>query len=138
MNQVKDILFLCPHAAAKSVLAMTYFADLAKKAGLDISVRNAGTEPDPILNPAVGEYLLKEGFDLTGFIPGLLTDDHLRRADMIVSIGCIEPSEAPAGADFRDWSDVPQLSEEFQVSRDKIHTHVVALVEELSAKNQRH
>jgi hypothetical protein len=27
MTQIKNLLFLCPHAAAKSVFAMTYFAD---------------------------------------------------------------------------------------------------------------
>ncbi|MFK7802005.1 MAG: hypothetical protein AB8G95_10260 [Anaerolineae bacterium] len=132
MSQIKNILFLCPHAAAKSVLAMTYFADLSSKAGLEISVSNAGTEPDPVLNPAVGDYLLNEGFDLIGFIPGLLTNEELASADMIVSMGCIEAEQAPAGTDFRDWSDVPLLSDDFQVSRDKIHQHVVELVEELA------
>lgn len=132
MSQIKNILFLCPHAAAKSVLAMTYFADLAGKAGLNIAVSNAGTEPDPVLNPAVGDLLLTEGFDLTGFIPGLLTDEDLASADMIVSLGCIDAEQAPAGADFRDWSDVPLLSDGFQVSRDKIYSHVVNLVEELA------
>lgn len=132
MNQIKHILFLCPHAAAKSVLAMTYFTDLAGKAGLDITVRNAGTEPDPILNPAVGGYLLAEGFDLFGFVPGLLTAEHFNAADMVVSIGCIEAEQVPAGKAFRDWSDVPMLSDDFKLARDKIHAHVVELVNELS------
>ena len=132
MTQIKNVLFLCPHAAAKSVLAMTYFADLAGKAGLDVTASNAGSEPDPTLNQAVGDYLLKEGFDLTRFIPSLLTDQDINSADLIVSIGCIEAEQAPAGANFRDWSDVPMLSDNFQVSRDKIYAHVVELVEELS------
>lgn len=133
MTQIKNVLFLCPHAAAKSVLAMTYFGDLAGKAGLDVTASNAGTEPDPILNPAVGEYLLKEGFDLTGFVPGLLTDEDLNLADMVVSIGCIEADQAPPSAEFRDWSDVPMLSDDFQMSRDKIYQHVTALVQELAS-----
>jgi protein-tyrosine-phosphatase len=70
----QTILFLCPHAAAKSVLAMTYFNDLAIRAGLDVAVDNAGTEPDPAINLGVAAFLLDEGFDLTGFVPSLLTD----------------------------------------------------------------
>jgi hypothetical protein len=41
MTTQKTILFLCPHAAAKSVLAMTYFDDLAHKAGLKMIVDTA-------------------------------------------------------------------------------------------------
>ena len=133
MNQVKNVLFLCPHAAAKSVPALTYFADLASQAGFEISVSNAGTEPDPTVNSAVADWLLTEGFDLTDFIPPLLTSEDLKSADMIVSLGCISVDEAPATADFRDWSDVPLPSAGLQASRDKIYQHVVALVSELSA-----
>ena len=132
MTSVKSILFLCPHAAAKSVLAMTYFADLATKAGLTVTVSNAGTEPDPTINPAVEAYLKNEGFDLTGFIPKQLTETDLNSADMVVSMGCIDASQVSAGTRFLDWSDVPMLSDGFQVSRDKIYAHVVDLVEELT------
>ena len=131
MTTTSTILFLCPHAAAKSVLAMTYFADLASKAGLQMSVCNAGTEPDPTINPAVERYLKNEGFDLSGFVPGLLTAADLDAADIIVSMGCIDAEQAPAGTRFLDWSDVPMLSDGFQIARNMIHAHVVELVGEL-------
>lgn len=44
MNKTISILFLCPHAAAKSVFVMTYFTDLATAADLHITASNAGTE----------------------------------------------------------------------------------------------
>ena len=134
MTTAKNILFLCPHAAAKSVLAMTYFADLAAKTGLDMTVNNAGTDPDPIIQAPVEAYLKTEGFDRSGFIPSLLSDAKLNAADIIVSMGCIDASDAPAGTRFLDWSDVPMLSDGFQVSRDKIYAHVVELVEELAGE----
>ena len=134
MTKQTNLLFLCPHAAAKSVLAMTYCADLAEKAGLNLAVSNAGTEPDPVINPAVASYLSDEGFDLSGFVPGLLKQSDLEAADIVISIGCIEADQVPAGKRFIDWSDVPMLSDDFQLSRDKIYTHVVALVGELSAE----
>ena len=40
------ILFMCPHGAAKSVLASAYFQRLAKERGLNVHVASAGTEPD--------------------------------------------------------------------------------------------
>ena len=127
----KSVLFLCPHAAAKSVLAMTYFAHLATQAGLDVSVQNAGTEPDSAISPTVAAYLKKEGFDLIGFTPSLLTEAELAAADIVVSMGCITADRVPHGTDFLDWSDVPNPSDGFQLSRDKIYKHVVELVNSL-------
>lgn len=132
MTMQKAILFLCPHAAAKSVLAMTYFGDLAAKAGLNMIVGNAGTEPDPAINPAVEAYLRREGFDLAGFVPRLLTHADLEAADIVVSMGCIGAEQVPAGIRFLDWSDVPMLSDGFQTAHDSIYHHVFTLVAELS------
>lgn len=130
----KHVLFLCPHAAAKSVLAMTYFADLANKAGLDITASNAGTEPDPNINPEVEACLKQEGFDLSGFSPALLTDEHLDAADIVVSMGCISADRAPEGVEYIDWSDVPPVSADFQAARDRIYERVQMLIAELHAR----
>lgn len=127
-----NVLFLCPHAAAKSVLAMTYFQDLADKAGLDVRVSNAGTEPDAAIMPAVEAYIQNEGFNLAGFTPTLLNDEHLASADIVVSMGCLAAEDVPEGVRYLDWSDVPQLSDGFQISRDSIYVHVKTLVAELT------
>lgn len=131
MSDAIHVLFLCPHAAAKSVLAMTYFEAMATQAGLKVMVSNAGTEPDPDINPAVYLHLLNEGYDLKGFKPSLLTDSQLKAADIIVSMGCISLDQAPSGKQFLDWVDVPMLSDGFQASRDIIYEKVRQLVTKL-------
>ena len=45
------ILFMCPHGAAKSVLASAYFQRLAKERALNVRVLSAGTDPDPEVAP---------------------------------------------------------------------------------------
>ena len=56
------VLFMCPHGAAKSVLASAYFQRLAKERGLDVLVVSAGTEPDAEVAPAVVNHLTKNGY----------------------------------------------------------------------------
>ena len=136
MSDAIHVLFLCPHAAAKSVLAMTYFAAMAAEVGLEVTVSNAGTEPDQEINPAVYRYLLEEGFDLTGFKPTHLMAHHLDAADLIVSLGCLYPEQAPAGKQFLDWADVPMLSDSLQTSRDIIHEKVRQLSTALNGDNE--
>jgi hypothetical protein len=55
------ILFMCPHGAAKSVLASAYFQRLAKERGLNVHVESAGTEPDATVSPAVAGHLKGQG-----------------------------------------------------------------------------
>ncbi|MEM7333276.1 MAG: hypothetical protein AAF490_14395 [Chloroflexota bacterium] len=126
-----NVLFLCPHAAAKSVIAMTYFQDLANKADLNVTASNAGTEPDPAINPKVDQLLRSEGFNLSDFKPKHLEEGQLAAADIVVSIGCIEKEAVPTGTQFLDWSDVPMLSDDFQGSRNKILAHAKDLVTRL-------
>jgi hypothetical protein len=58
------VLFMCPHGAAKSVLASAYFQRLAKERGLNVRVDSAGTEPDPAVSPAVAAHLTRQGYGL--------------------------------------------------------------------------
>ena len=44
MGPARTILFLCPHNAAKSVVAAAYFDQLARDRGLAYRAASAGTE----------------------------------------------------------------------------------------------
>ena len=128
------ILFLCPHAAAKSVLARTYFEHLAAKANIAATVWNAGTDPDADIDPLVKSYLEENGYKLSAGQPALMTDADLDQADIVVSIGCIKAERVPNNTLFLDWSDVPPLSngrELSQQSIDATHQHVGQLVQQL-------
>jgi len=48
-----NILFLCPHNAAKSVIAAAYFNRLAQQIGLQWLADSAGTEPSEAVSPNV-------------------------------------------------------------------------------------
>ena len=127
-----NVLFLCPHGAAKSVLAMIYFEWLAAKENLTVNVKNAGTEPDSAINPKVDAQLKTEGIELSGFVPPLLRDEDLEEADLVVSIGCISAESIPADTRYLDWSDVPMLSDDFDVCRSVIFEKVEQLVADLT------
>src|SRR4030095_6320490 len=51
------VLFLCPHGAAKSVLASAYFQRAARERGLTVRVDSAGIEPQEALAPVVVDHL---------------------------------------------------------------------------------
>jgi arsenate reductase len=132
----KSILFLCPHGAAKSVMAAAYFQRLARERGLPYEARTAGTEPDPAINPGVVAQLRTEGLPVPDHAPRTLTDADLQEADRIVSLGCDLAGRLPAGVVPLDWSDVPPVSDGLPAARQAIKAHVEQLVEVLAASGK--
>jgi arsenate reductase len=65
MNQT--ILFLCPHNAAKSVIAAAYFNQLACEKGLAFVGNSAGTEPSDTVSAVVVTMMKAEGLDVSQF-----------------------------------------------------------------------
>jgi len=105
----KKILFMCPHGAAKSVMAMTYFQKLADEKGLDIVADAAGPFPDEVTNPKTVALLSEEGFDLSKHVPRKVTAEDISQADKVVSLGC-ELGDLPktdkAIETIEQWDDV--------------------------------
>ena len=112
------VLFLCPHAAGKSVLAATYFQSAAARIGLDAVATIAGPEPDDDLPPRLRESLRDQGL-VERWTPRLVTAQDTAVADVIVNIGCAT-SSIPTDKVMIEW-DVPFLSEDFQGSMTALH-----------------
>ena len=132
MASTPTVLFMCPHGAAKSVLASTYFQRLAKERGLNVRVTSAGTEPDPTVAPAVAAHLRKQGYTVPSEAPRKASNEDLATADVVISIGCdLSGLPAPKGK-LLMWDEVPSPSQDFAGADEAIRKRVVALIEELA------
>ncbi|MBC7813349.1 MAG: hypothetical protein H7175_19475 [Burkholderiales bacterium] len=126
-----NVLFLCPHNAAKSLIAAVYFNRLAEQVGLFAKGDSAGTEPSDAVMPVVAEMLLKDGVDVSDYKPRHMMPEELESAALIVSIGCTPQELTEATAPIEYWDDVPMVSQDPEGSRDAIRVHVEELVERL-------
>ena len=128
---MKEILFLCQHGGAKSVIAASHFNRLAAERGLPFVATAAAAEDpyDAVPTPVAG-YLRREGFDAR-VQPHHVAPEEIETAAKIVTIGCEVPG-AESGAVIRDrWDDVPAASEDLEGSVAAIRRHVEALAEDL-------
>jgi arsenate reductase (thioredoxin) len=125
------VLFLCPHGAAKSVLASAYFQRVAQERGLDVRVESAGIEPQEAVSTVVAEHLQRNGYTAPVAKPRAVTKDDLARADVVISMGCDLTHLPSAPRTLQKWDDVPGPSEDFKGADDVIRRRVIALVEEL-------
>jgi arsenate reductase (thioredoxin) len=125
------VLFMCPHGAAKSVLASAYFERLAKERGLNVRVESAGTDPDLAVSPTVAAHLKRQGYAVPETTPRRVTSKAFESADVVISIGCdLSGLPEPRGKLIR-WDEVPPLSEDFARADEAIRKRVTDLLEEL-------
>lgn len=131
------VLFMCPHGAAKSVLASAYFERLAKERGLNVRVESAGTDPDPTVSPAVATHLKRQGYSAPKSNPRKVTSKDFESADVVISIGCdLSGLQEPRGKLVR-WDEVPPLSDDFARADEAIRKRVTELIDELARTAQR-
>lgn len=128
----QTILFLCPHHAAKSVIAAAYFNQLAQKQQVPFIADSAGTEPDATVSPRVVELLREEGMDVSNHQPMRVTTEQLEQAKAIISMGCTAEELGVAEERLEFWNDVPMVSQDPNGAQATIRAHVEALLHQLA------
>lgn len=125
------MLFLCVHNAGRSQMALGFFRELAGGRAVAVS---AGSEPASELNPAAVEAMRERGVDISAEEPKAWTDEEIRAADVVVTMGCGDTCPYFPGTRYVDWelADPAGLPvEDVRPIRDEIERRVRALLEEL-------
>jgi len=126
-----EVLFVCVHNAGRSQMA----AGLLKlRSGGRIQVRSAGSAPAEEINPNAIAALTELGIDMAEEFPKPLTDEAVRAADVVITMGCGDACPIYPGKRYEDWQlDDPagQPLEQVRLIRDQIDQRVRALIGEL-------
>src|SRR5262249_34500125 len=129
-GSITDVVFICEHGAAKSVIARGYFNKLAAERGL--AVRAIARGADPQADPSVSTV---RGLQADGLSPGLaaprpFTASELRSSARIVAFDCGQPTMTALKGMDACWDDVPIVSADYARARDAIRAHVAAMIEQ--------
>jgi arsenate reductase (thioredoxin) len=125
---------VCVRNAGRSQMAA---ALLARHADGRVLVRSAGSDPAEDVHPEVVEAMLELGIDLAAERPKALTDDAVRAADVVVTMGCGDACPVYPGKRYHDW-DLPDPAgrplSEVRAIRAEIEARVRALLDDLVAQ----
>jgi arsenate reductase len=131
VKEQPEVLFVCVHNAGRSQMA----AGLVKlRSGGRIHVRSAGSAPAGEINPAVVEAMEELGIDMGEEFPKPLTDEVVRAADVVITMGCGDACPIYPGKRYQDWVlDDPagQDLETVRTIRDELDARVEKLIAEL-------
>jgi protein-tyrosine-phosphatase len=130
-KEMPEVLFVCVHNAGRSQMA----AGLVKlRSDGHIHVRSAGSDPADTINPAVVDAMAELGVDLSEEFPKPLTNEVVRAADVVITMGCGDACPIYPGKRYEDWQlDDPagKSLDEVRPIRDELDRRVQTLVAEL-------
>jgi protein-tyrosine-phosphatase len=131
VKEVPEVLFVCVHNAGRSQMAAALLDHYARGR---VHVRSAGSEPASQINPAVVEAMAEIGIDISNGFPKPLTDEVVRDADAVVTMGCGDACAIYPGKRYLDW-ELPDPAgksiDDVRPIRDEIDRRVRGLMEEL-------
>ena len=133
-----EILYVCVHNAGRSQMAALLTTHLAADR---VVVRSAGSDPADHVNPLVVEAMAEVGLDMSAAFPKLLTNEAVRAADAVITMGCGDACPIYPGKRYEDW-DLPDPAEattldEVRAIREQIRGRVVVLLGDLGVPTAR-
>jgi arsenate reductase len=129
MDERPVVLFVCVHNAGRSQMAAAFLEHLA---GDRVEVRSAGTEPAGSVHPEVVEVMREAGLDLDHRRPRRLEDRAVRRADVVITMGCGDACPVYPGKRYEDWDLEDPAGKPLQAVR-RIRDEIRGRVEDLIA-----
>lgn len=133
-HNVPIVLFLCVHNAGRSQMAMGYFKELAGDRAMAWS---GGSEPGSSVNPAAIQAMAEVGIDISEEFPKPWTDEIVRAADVVVTMGCGDACPIFPGKRYEDWvlEDPAGLGvDDIRPIRGQIEARVRNLLNELNVE----
>ena len=126
-GNVPAVLFLCIHNAGRSQMALGWFRHLAGDRAVALS---GGSEPADRINPSAVAVMAEVGVDIAHEFPKPWTDEIVRAADVVVTMGCGDACPFYPGKRYEDWELDDPAGQDLEVVRP-IRDEIEQLVREL-------
>jgi arsenate reductase len=132
-KEVPEVLFVCVHNSGRSQMAAGLLDTLAEGR---VHVRSAGSDPAHTLNPNAIEAMSEVGVDISKEFPKPLTDEVVRAADAVITMGCGDACPIYPGKRYEDWDLEDPAGKDLETVRrirDEIRDRVEKLIAGLQA-----
>jgi protein-tyrosine-phosphatase len=135
-SRPREVVFVCEHGAALSVVSSAYFNKLAREQHLRFHAVSRGVTPQENLSSQAAAGLKNDGLAPEVEKPLILSKTELGDADRVVTFFPI-PEEYATKTPVENWSDVTWGPGSYEKSRDAILRHMQELLSRLKAETKK-
>jgi arsenate reductase (thioredoxin) len=132
LKETREVLFVCVHNAGRSQMAAALLDSLADGR---VRVRSAGSAPADEIHVTVRRAMDEIGLDVSHEFPKPITDEAVRVADVVITMGCGDACPLYPGKRYEDWQledPAGQPIEKVREIREAIKTRVEMLLQDLT------
>jgi arsenate reductase (thioredoxin) len=129
-DNVRQVVFVCEHGAALSVVSAAYFNKIAREQHLRVHAIARGTTPQEEIAVSARDGLKSDGVPLETKRPQALSAKDAAHALRIVAF-CPLPSRYGKMITVETWNDVPATRINYPLARDMILKHINELIRQL-------
>lgn len=125
------VLFLCVHNAGRSQMALGF---LQHHAGDSVVGWSGGSQPGDAIEPGATAVMAERGIDIAREYPKPWTDEIVRAADVVITMGCGDACPIFPGTRYEEWNlpDPASLGlADVRAVRDEIERRVLRLLDSL-------
>lgn len=136
LRDTPEVLFVCVQNAGRSQMAGAFLRHFADGR---VHVRTAGSSPAEAAHPRVTAAMEEVGVALWGEFPKPLTDEAVRAADYVITMGCGDACPVFPGRRYMEWdlADPLELDDDgLRSVREDIRVRVLELLVELGVRAQ--
>lgn len=133
--QVKQVLFVCEHGSAKSVVAAAHFKALAEKENLELTIISRGINPDETVPQKINDFLKTDGLPQHTGTPQKVSSNDIASSNYIIAFNPI-PGNLTRGKHIINWT-VPAISDGYTASRDSIIVNLKDLILKIKSDNKK-
>jgi arsenate reductase (thioredoxin) len=126
-----SVVFLCVHNAGRSQMAAGFLRTMA---GDRVDVYSGGSQPADAVNPVAVAAMAERGIAIGAFQPQRWSEEEIRAADVVVTMGCGDECPYYPGKRYVDWEledPAGRPIDEVRPIRDEIERRVRELMDEL-------
>ncbi len=137
-KSLPEVLFVCVHNSGRSQMAAALAHELSNGR---VAVRSAGSDPTERIEPVVVEAMSEIGVDVRMEFPKPLTDEVVRAADVVITLGCGDACPVYPGKRYADWDVADPAGQPLEAVRRigyDLHHHVSELLESLDIPVDEH
>lgn len=130
------VLFLCVHNAGRSQMALGFFEHYA---GENAVAWSGGSEPGDEVNSEAIAAMTERGIDISHEYPKPWTDEVVRAADVVITMGCGDACPIFPGKRYEEWvlaDPEGRSAAEIRPIRDEIERRVLTLLQEIEVPAQ--
>lgn len=129
----REIVFVCEHGAALSVVSAAYFNKLAREQHVDMHAIARGISPQENVANSASNGLKADGVLSEVQKPQALSQDDLLHSDYVVTFFPL-PEKYSTNVPVENWNDVPPMGASYDKSREAILKHMQQLLERFKAE----